>query len=212
MIRSKLGTKFNKSRTCVNLQNYRRQRNKCIKVLKNAKLQYFLSSKSITDTKNFWKTVKPLFSNKSKTANTIILHKNNRIIKDNKKISHTLNKYFTDLTKTLKLKKTSPPLKKKSLKYLLRHFKNHSTKKIKEHLNSKVIFTFQEFKETETIKTIKELQKNKASTFKDIPVTIMVYMVHIYSQVLTNIFNNCIKSGNFPDILKYADITPLFKK
>ena len=129
MIRSRLRNKLDKSRTCANLQNYRKQRNKCTKVLRNAKQQYFnrLNSKSITDTKKLWKSVKPLFSNKSKTGNTIILHENNRIIKDNKKISHTSNKYFTNLTKTLK---RNLPLKKKSLKHLLRHFKNHSTKKI----------------------------------------------------------------------------------
>ena len=40
----------------------------------------------------------------------------------------------------------------------------------------------------------------------------MINSVHIYSQVFTNIFNDCVKSGNFPDILKYADITPVFKK
>ena len=56
-------------------------------------------------------TVKPPFCNKSKAADTIILHENHRIIKDNKKISHTLNKYFTDLTKTLKLRKAYPALK-----------------------------------------------------------------------------------------------------
>ena len=145
--RLKLRNIFNKSHTCVNLQNYRKQRNKCTKVLRNAK-QYFnnLNSKRIKDTKKFWKTVKPLFSNISKTANTIILHENIRIIKHNKKVSHTLNKYLTNLTKTLKLKKTSPALKNKSLKHLLRHFKNHSNKKIKKHFNSKEIFTFREFK------------------------------------------------------------------
>ena len=35
MIRSKLCHKFNKSHSCVNLQNYRKQRNKCTKVLRN---------------------------------------------------------------------------------------------------------------------------------------------------------------------------------
>ena len=123
-----------------------------------------------------------------------------------------MNNYFTDLTKTLKFKKTFPALKKKSLKQLLRHIKRHSTKKIKKHLNSKEIFTFRKFKETEIIKTIRELLKNKASTFKDIQVKIMVNSVHIYSQVLKNIFNDCVKSGNFPDILKYADTTPVFQK
>ena len=96
-----------------------------------------------------------------------------------------MNKYFTNLTKTLKLKKT---------------------------FNSKEIFTFRESKETEIIKTIKELPKSKATTFKDIPVKIKVNWVHIYSQVLTTIFNECVKSGNFPDISKYVDITPVLKK
>ena len=41
MISLKLRNKLNKSRTSVNLQNYRKQRNKYIKVLRNAKQQYF---------------------------------------------------------------------------------------------------------------------------------------------------------------------------
>ena len=123
-----------------------------------------------------------------------------------------MNKNFANLRKTLKLKRTSPALKKKSLKHLLRHFKNHSTKKVKEDFNSKEIFTFREFKENEIIKIIKELPKNKASTFKVIPIKIMVNSFHIYSQVLTKIFNDCVKTSNFADILKYADITPVFKK
>ena len=45
-----------------------------------------------------------------------------------------------------------------------------------------------------------------------IPVKIMFNLVHIYSQVLTNIFSDCVKSGNFPDILKYTDITSVFEK
>ena len=40
----------------------------------------------------------------------------------------------------------------------------------------------------------------------------MVNSVHIYSQVLTNIFDDRVNSGNFPDTLKYADITPVSKK
>ena len=51
-----------------------------------------------------------------------------------------------------KLKRTFPALKKKSLKYLLRHLKKNSIKKIKIHFNSKEIFTFSEFQETEIIK------------------------------------------------------------
>ena len=116
MISSKLRNKFNKSQTCVNFQNDSKQRNKSTKVLRKANQQYFHNwhSKSTTDTKRSWKALKPLVSYKSKTADTFILHENSRIIKD-KEISHILDKYFTNLTKTLKLRKTYT-LTEKSLK------------------------------------------------------------------------------------------------
>ena len=36
--------------------------------------------------------------------------------------------------------------------------------------------------------------------------------VHAYSDRLTVIFKKCIKSGKFPDILKFAHVTPVFEK
>ena len=48
--------------------------------------------------------------------------------------------------------------------------------------------------------------------FKDIPMRIIKNAAHVYSHRLTIIFNNCIRNGKFPDILKYDDITPVFKK
>ena len=43
--------------------------------------------------------------------------------------------------------------------------------------------------------------------------TIVLYdAAHVYSHRLTIIFNNYIKNSKFPDILKYADITPVFKR
>ena len=50
----------------------------------------------------------------------------------------------------------------------------------------------------------------------------MVNSFHMYCHALTkfqentnnysHVFNDCINSGNFPDILKYVEITPVFKK
>ena len=36
--------------------------------------------------------------------------------------------------------------------------------------------------------------------------------IQFYSDKLTNIFNECLINGMFPDILKRADVTPIFKK
>ena len=71
-------------------------------------------------------------------------------------------------------------------------------------------FSFREIRETETLEIIKSLPKNKATVFKDIPMRIIKDAAHVYSHRLTIIFNNCIKNSKFPDILKYADITPVF--
>ena len=44
----------------------------------------------------FWKTIKPKFSNKTKTVDTIILTENNKIIKDERLIAETFKNYFTE--------------------------------------------------------------------------------------------------------------------
>ena len=59
---------------------------------------------------------------------------------------------------------------------------------------------------------IKSLSSNKASLIEDIPIKILKNSIHIYSEKLTNIFNECLINGKFPDTLKRADVTPIFKK
>ena len=88
--------KFNKSRTKVDWQKHKKQRNECVKALNHANRQYFnnLTPKVLGTLKKFWMTDKLLISNKSKTANNIILSDNQSTMKDNKNMSHNLSKYF----------------------------------------------------------------------------------------------------------------------
>ena len=71
---------------------------------------------------------------------------------------------------------------------------------------------FCEIRETETLEIIKSLDKSKATVFKGIPRRIIKNAAHVYCHRLANIFNNCIRNGEFPDFLKYADIKSAFKK
>ena len=68
MTRSKLNRRYNLDRTTINFANSKKQ----------GKKQYFsnIGVKNVTDNKKFWKTVRSKFSNKCKTANTIILVEN----------------------------------------------------------------------------------------------------------------------------------------
>ena len=59
---------------------------------------------------------------------------------------------------------------------------------------------------------IKELPGNIAIVSNDILVSVLKESVSAYYEKLTDIFNNCIRSGTFPEILKKAKVTPVFKE
>ena len=63
-------------------------------------MEYFqnMDVNKVNDNKMVWKTVTPRFSNKFKTANTIILTEGDMILKNEKLIADTFNNYFADIT------------------------------------------------------------------------------------------------------------------
>ena len=68
---------------------YTKQRNYCVTVIRKGKKEYYGSTdvKDITDNKKFWKTVKALFSDKSKSRRTITLAEDVKIESNHKKNS-----------------------------------------------------------------------------------------------------------------------------
>ena len=63
MLRTRLRNMYNKCRTQEKWNAFKKQRNKCVKILRQAKVDYNgnLDLKDISDNRKFWKTVKPLF-------------------------------------------------------------------------------------------------------------------------------------------------------
>ena len=107
MTRSKWKRRYNLDRTTINFGKYKKRRNVCVNLLHKSKKQNFnnIDVKNVTDNKRFWKTIRPKFSNKCKTTNTIILVEDEKILQDEKAIANTFNNYFTDITHSLDLKK-----------------------------------------------------------------------------------------------------------
>ena len=81
------------------------QRNLCVKLLKKAKSSYFekLQPSSITDNKKFWKTVKPMFSEKTMATDSITLIENNKIISEDQEVAEIFNSYFSNAVKSLNI-------------------------------------------------------------------------------------------------------------
>ena len=99
-------------------------------------------------------------------------------------LAETLNDYFTNLTKKLKLK----PI---TFNDTVNSFENHnSICKIKEHYKDELSFEFKQFTTRELLKIIKEPPSNKASVLNDIPIKIIKNLAQIYSSKLNQILNH----------------------
>ena len=81
----------------------KKQRNYCVNLLCRTKKKYFanINISSITDNKKFWKTVKPLLSDKISHKETIKLAVNDTILSDNQVVADTFNNYFNNIIKNL---------------------------------------------------------------------------------------------------------------
>ena len=63
----------------------------------------------------------------------------------------------------------------------------------------------------EVIEIISELNKLKSSGYIDIPVLLIKEVKFLICMQLANIFNECLRSRSYPDILKIAKVVPLHK-
>ena len=63
MRRSRLKNIYNKTRFAENWDNYKKQRNFCVDLLRKIKRSYFeqINIKDISDNKKFWNTITPFF-------------------------------------------------------------------------------------------------------------------------------------------------------
>ena len=219
MTRSRLRNKYLKYKTAENRLLYTQQRNICVSLLRKTKMNYYgnLNEKDITGNKNFWKTVKPFLYDKSVNSDKIHLNENVELINIKSKTAKILNEFFSNIVKYLKipeyenLNRNFEKVKDPALKAILK-YKNHpSVIAIKEKSkNSK--FPFHEVDNEKIIKEIKRLNKNKASQKSDIPITIIHENTDIFADFLAESLKGAIKTFNFLNCLKLADIAPLHKK
>ena len=61
--------------------------------------------KDIADNKKFWKSVKPLFSGKSKSKTNITIIENKKVITEKEEVAEILNNYFIEAVQKLKIEK-----------------------------------------------------------------------------------------------------------
>ena len=104
MKRYQLKNKVNKTKDPKDILKYKKQHNYVVKLNNQSKQEHFDSLNPFLDSKPFWKSCKPYFSNKHSFGESkIALNESGEILTENMKIAETFNSYFNSVTDSLEL-------------------------------------------------------------------------------------------------------------
>ena len=146
--------------------------------------------------------MKPFFTEKSKTATNTILTENNQTVRKHKMICQIFNTYVTNVTKGLKLRQVDES----------QSFENkESCRLIRENYGGES-FSFKSISKEDILEAVKKLPSNKASISYDVAISIVKNFATCYCEKLASIFNDCLKENKFPNFMKIAEFSPVFKK
>ena len=109
MKRSRLRNNFLRNRAEENKILFNRQGNYCVSLLRKSKRGYYknLNIKNVTDNKLFWKSVKPLLSDKSRIRDRINISEKGAILKTESETAESLNSVFPNIVKNLNISRYS---------------------------------------------------------------------------------------------------------
>ena len=140
-----------------------------------------------------------------------------KIISEDNEVSESFNTFSRDAVQQLDIQEDLHLLNKSNntdnlIEYDIEKFESHpSILKIKEKVNSP-IFNFRNVSLVDVEKEVKSLNPKKANTTNSIPSNLLKQHFDIYGPILHNLVNETFQENIFPEELKLADITPIFKK
>jgi hypothetical protein len=190
------------------LEAYKVQRNKVTQLKRSSIKKYFKSKCDVSEqnNKSFWDTVKPFFKNQSSTSNKIHLLENGEIISEPEKLCSIFNDFFINIANDISTNGQNSNISDNN-------YSNHeSVKTIKELMNTHQGFNFSIVSSNDVHRKLKNLNPKKSCGYDQIPSKLLKIAAYPISRHITPIINESIKSSHFPTPLKYADVSPVFKK
>ena len=145
--------------------------------------------------------------------------KNEEIISDDVEVANTLNNYFSNAVKNLKIPEKfvtdSLPqsLSRHPTLNAILKYKNHPSMRVIKRFSQRFSsFYFSHVDKNTVLKEIKKLNLNKAVQDSDIPVKILKENADFFADYIYLQFNEAVDSSKFADFFKSADISAAFKQ
>ena len=213
--------KYDKVKNKVNWNNYRKQRNLVTKLRKNS-INVYLQSKcnnrsnSQNHGKNFWETVKPFISHKCSNKNdNIILSHNGNVFSKPTDVVSIFNDYFINVAKDIG---TDDSIRNEDsvISCLIKHENDDSISSIKNYMQSINInvneFSFEKIDVDVVKRFLANLKSNKATGYDMLPSKLLKIGCDMLSHSICYLVNMSFTVCSFPDALKCAEISPIYKK
>ena len=218
MKRSELQTKFFKNKTKESMVKYKKQRNFCSRLNRREKKKYYsnLDIKNVTDNRLFWKTIKPLLSDKGGNRSKITLIDKEKVVSEDQEVSNIFNNYFKETIDTAEAENHSSKKEEEldiSSYCQLEKYNDHASIISIKKVTPTVEFDFNDISIEDINRELENFDEKKACVSNGIPVKILKKTADVCSYRLLEIWNQEIAGqGNFPKNLKLAEISPIFKK
>ena len=224
MKRSALKSKYLKNQIKSNRDNYKRQRNLCVK-LKNMAIKSDFKSATINskfNSKPFYDLIKPYMTNKGALCSTDInIMENGNLITDEREIVEIFNEYYINIIKhtsgqdVINIEDTFERSSQSDdvIDKIVETYKKHpSINCIKTKISNIKSFKFQPTNESEVLETLKLINPKKAIGIDLLSPKLIKESAEILTKPLTDIINKSIIENTFPTKAKIAAIIPFFKK
>ena len=217
--RSRLENQYYKYKTTESLRAYKKQKTICRRLYKKERKRYYnnLDVKKITDSRKFWKTTKPFFSDKGVGKTEITLVEGDEIAQDDSGFANILGDFFSNSVRGLNIeipseyKNEVSPLLDDPIDKIIATYSDHPSIKL---INDNVVkgnFSFEEVSVATIRKKIMSLDDKKATMSSSIPPKILKENIDIFCNPLTAIINSGISNSSFDKGLKLADVIPVHK-
>ena len=187
-----------KYKTAESISAYNQYRNLTNRIIVKAKRKYYSEKlkAAMNTSRTTWAIINEVIGKKKtkhKKIPKIISQLDGKTLTDPTSITNEFNTYFSNNGKLMANKIPHKPH---------RILGNPATSSIRLYDSTA----------NEVMKCIENLSTRKASRMNDIPTSFIKKAKLELSFYLSLIFNNCIKSGNYPKQLKIAQVIPIYKK
>ena len=207
-----LRRKYEKYPSASSWERYRKQRNFVTKLRKKSIRQYFLKNCDIKNpSTHFWKTIKPFMSQKIVSQNgSISLYEDDKIVSDANDVCNIFNSHFATCANSIGHSVPLTPLE--SGASISESYNNHPSIRLIGNQGLLSNFQFTEVDTSYVSTLLSKVNVKKSTGYDNISPRLLKISSSEIAEPLTNLINMSIKTSIFPDILKQAEVSPLFKK